>query len=143
MVFWLPLRQSRWLNCLRHLQIGCAMFALWHVDCPIAIRLAALLLIAWCCRRQNPLPQALFFDTFGMQLIFSDRRESVCLGAQCHCSEYLVVLNFKMASDTRQEGLGGSRGSSRRWLLLLPDSSNPDALRKLRVYLRWHAQIST
>lgn len=141
MVFWLPLRRSRWLKCLHRLQIGCAVLALWHIECPITIRLLALGLIALSSKCQSPLPQALFFDTKGIQLIYSDRRESVRLGAQCHCNEYLVVLNFKLTPDVLKPELEGKGRSSTRRLLLLPDSSNPEALRKLRVYLRWHAQM--
>ena len=45
MVFWLPLRQSRWLYSLRWLQNGSAMLALWHIGWPVSVRVVVLLLI--------------------------------------------------------------------------------------------------
>jgi|GEM_PF-2563492 len=138
MQFWLPVRQSRWLYCLRWLQNGCAVLALWHVDWPNAIRLTALLIILLYARRQTPPPRTILFDSYGLQLFYPDKRYLARLGAQCYCSEFLIVLCIYLEQDLR-----GRAGISKRWLLLLPDSSDRDALRKLRIYLRWRAQTST
>lgn len=143
MVFWLPLRQSRWLYCLCWLQHGCAVLALWHVDAPLALRLCVLSLIVLHSRRQTLLPQALLFDSRAVQLVYAGQRVAACLGAQCYCSELLVVLRVEPEQGVLEDGLPGSTGRGKRWLVLLPDSSTPDALRRLRIYLRWHAQSST
>lgn len=139
MVFWLPLRQSRYLYWLRYLQLGCAVLALWHVHWPLTVRVAALLLIMLYARRTRPLPEALLFDSHGLQLCYAWRRSRARLGAQCYCTEFLVVLSVELESDQPEDEVWG-RAVVRRWLVLLPDSSSPDALRRLRVYLRWHAQ---
>lgn len=139
MVFWLPLRQSHWLHYLSYLQHGCAVLALWHVDWPVAARAAVALLIMLNARRQTPLPQALMFDSQGLQLFYTDRRERARLGTQCYCSEFLVVLSLHLEQGALEEGSLIRSHKPKRWLILLPDSSTPDALRRLRVYLRWHA----
>ena len=141
MVFWLPLRQSRWLYCLRWLQHGCAALALWHIDWPNAVRFAVLLLIFLYAQRQTPIPQALLFDTHGLQVFYAGQRLRARLGAQCYCSEFLIVLNLHLEQDVPEEGVRSGAVLPARWLLLLPDASNQDALRRLRVYLRWHAQM--
>lgn len=143
MQFWLPVRQSHWLCCLRWLQNGCAVLALWHVDWPIVTQLAALLLIVLYIRDQTPLPQTILFDSDGLQLFYAYQRQPARLGAQCYCSEFLIVLCIQLEQSSPEEGVRGRAGKSKRWLLLLPDSSDEDALRKLRVYLRWRAQTST
>lgn len=143
MVFWLPLRHSRWLCRLRWLQNGCAMLALWHVHLPIALRIAALLLILLYVRRQTPLPQALLFEPHAVQLFYADLRLPARVGAQCFCSEFLVVLRVEPEQGLLEEALEGRAKMAKRWLVLLPDSSNRDALRRLRVYLRWHAHRPT
>lgn len=142
MVIWLPLRRSRWLNCLRWLQNGCAVLALWHVAWPLPVRLAALLLVIRYARRPTPQPQALLLTPQGLQLFYAGLPQPARLGAYCYCSELLVVLSFQLEHGGRVESLRGGEWARKRWLVLLPDSSDADALRRLRVYLRWHAQIS-
>lgn len=141
MLIWLPLRHSRWLYALRSLQYGCAVLAVGHIDWPVAVRIAVLLLIALHARRVAPQPEALLFDQYGVQLFFAGQRVPVRLGAQCHCNEFLVLLPLEFEQEALEGELRGGAAGRKRWLLLLPDSSDADALRKLRVYLRWHAQI--
>lgn len=140
MLIWLPLRQSRWLYALRCSQYGCAALAVWHIDWPLALQFTALLLIALHARRQTPLPTALLLDQTGLQLLYGQRRVSAQLGAQCYCSEYLLVLRVRLELDQLEEAQGRALERD-RWLVLLPDSSTRDALRRLRVYLRWYAQV--
>ena len=82
------------------------------------------------------------FDSYGLQLFYAESRESARLGAQCYCSEFLIVLRLQPQRGSFERGLRGRAPSPKRWLLLLPDSSDRQALRRLRVYLRWHAQTS-
>lgn len=141
MQFWLPLRQSRRLRALNWLQYGCAILALWHIDWPIAARIVVLLLIFLYARRQTPLPKALLFDQHGLQVFYEGQRLQARLGAQCYCSEWFIALCIHLKQDSPGEGRRSGAGECRRWLLLLPDSSDAQALRRLRVYLRWHAQM--
>lgn len=140
MVFWLPLRQSRYLYWLRYLQLGCAALALWHVHWPLTVQAVALLMIVMYARHQRPLPEALLFDSHGLQLCYAKQRSPARLGSQCYCSEFLVVLSIEQELEKPEEEVRG-RAVAKRWLVLLPDSSSPDALRRLRVYLRWHAKM--
>lgn len=142
MLIWLPIRQSRWLCALRYLQYGCAALALWHIDWPFALQLALLLIIAVSGRRQRPLPKALLLDQYGLQLLYGQQLVPARLGAQCYCSEYLLVLRVLLKPDEMDQAQGRAL-HSQLWLVLLPDSSTPSALRRLRVYLRWHAQLPT
>ena len=140
MLIWLPLRQSRWLAVLRCLQYGCAALAVWHVDWPFVFQIVALLLIVAHGRRQMPLPKALLLDQSGLQLIYGQRRVPARLTAQCFCSEYLLVLRLVLEPDQDDEAQGRACGRH-CCLVLLPDSSTRDGLRRLRVYLRWHARV--
>ena len=141
MVFWLPLRRSRWLLSLHCLQLGGAMFALWHVDWTLPLRVLALLvLILVYSRPTPPLPHALLFDSYGLQLFYANQRQPAQLGQQCYCSEFLVVLSIRPERGVDEDDEGAITNRCRRWLLLLPDSTDPEALRRLRVYLRWYVQ---
>lgn len=142
MLIWLPLRQSRWLTVLRCLQYGCAALAVWHVDWPFAFQIVVLLLIAAHGWRQTPLPKALLLDQNGLQLIYGQRRVPARLAAQCYCSECLLVLRVVLEPEQHEETQGRALGRQ-CCLVLLPDSSTRDALRRLRVYLRWHARVPT
>lgn len=143
MVFYLPIRRSRWLYAINVVQCSCALLALLHVDLPLLVRALVMLAIACFGWRLSPPPQALMFNKQGLQLIDKDKSLPARLDAQCYCSEYLIALCILVERDSHAQHRLWRIWSRRRWLLLFPDSSSADALRRLRVFLRWHAQAST
>ncbi len=140
MLIWLPLRPSRWLFALRSLQYGCAVLAVWHIDWPLVLQIATLLFIAAHGWRRAPLPKALLLDQSGLQLIYRQRRVPARLAAQCYCGEYLLVMRLVLEPNQHDEAQCRDLGRQ-CCLVLLPDSSTRDGLRRLRVYLRWHARV--
>jgi len=141
MVFWLPIRQSRYLYYLGWLQSGCAMFALLFVNWPFALQVVVAMLIAiYACRRTS-LPQALIFNSHELVVVAENQSFPARLGSKCYCGEFWVALRIDLEKGSLEQSARKSNPRFGRWLLLLPDSSSTEGLRKLQIYLRWHARL--
>lgn len=130
MVFALPIKPSQWLRRLRCVQFTCALLAVCFVDWPIMAQAAIMTLIVVYGCRKNSMPEALLFDAHGLTIVENGVRTRARLGSQCHCNEFIVVLSIVAESER-------TRCASPLRIVLLPDSSSVESLRKLRLYLRW------
>ncbi len=136
MVVWFPLYQSRYLRRLHWLQCLFAALTLWHGSWPFLAQIVLFVLLVKFAFHQPTLPEALYFNSEGVQLVYRQNSVPAQLGARCYCGEYWILLAFEV-----QDCDGLLRRKYPRRLLLLPDSSSPDAWRRLRIYLRWYAQL--
>lgn len=126
-----PFRASRWAGALTLLLYLLALPMPWLANLPgwlaACLSLALLVLLMGSTRRWQQ-------DRGGRLMLLADgnwlleehgQQLEYALGQGLHCTPWLTVLP-----------LCGVDGRKRR-LLLWPDSAAPDALRRLRVWLRW------
>lgn len=84
---------------------------------------------AWLCDR-NALQELVWEPSGSWQVrCVNGRRYSAWLRGDCLVHPWLIVLNFRLDD------------SSRRSLMLLPDSLSPEIARRLRVRLRLEAPV--
>ena len=137
----IELVESRVLRAACYAQTALAGAALVLAALPPALTLGALLLLLmmpWLTRRWlAPLPRALTLADGCLSLDVGGERLPILLASECHCHPCLIVLRFKvLLSD---DSPASDAKTLPRRLVLLPDSAPPDALRRLRIFLRWQA----
>lgn len=97
----------------------------------LKVLLSAMLLL-WVWYFSTPVlyppVQSVIADRSGLCVMHGGNWIDVRLLPDTYISSWLIVLRFRADSAPLS------------CLCLLPDSADPDALRRLRVWLRWHAR---
>ena len=96
----------------------------------LKVLLSALLLLwVWYFSDsvRHPPVQSVIADRSGLSVMLGGEWRDVTLLPDTYVSSWLIVLRFR----------GETTAVSSLWLL--PDSADPDAQRRLRVWLRWQA----
>lgn len=130
----IDLRPSRLLAQLQAVQITLAAMAclLLMQNFSIALVLFVPLFVA-AARLHYPRrgPRALVLMADEWHLIYDQHVCQAELQERVHCGEFLQILQFKVQDN----GHGRARCE---WVLILPDSADVTARRKLRTLLRWY-----
>lgn len=131
-------RLLRFAYCAQTVMAGISLVLLEIPPVLSLIGILLLLINLWLSnRRRIPSPQALSFADGFLSLEIGGECLRVHLASECHCHPSLIVLHFRLALSDQSSS--AATQTMPRSLVLLQDSAPPDALRRLRVFLRWQA----
>lgn len=129
-------KPSRWLGLLQAGMGMLALLAVWRAALPLVAQLVLSLGVAWLLWRTRQQPAYLRLRQDG-SLQWRDQSgdwQDAEIGGDSLVNTWVMVVRLRVAERLRT-------------LILLSDSAPPDALRRLRVFLRWahrtHSDITS
>jgi hypothetical protein len=130
----IDLHPSRLLLCFQTVQIALAVLACLCLLEWSALSLLVLLPLIpafWHLFHPQHGPRALVLMTDEWHLVYDQEVCRAELQERVYCAEYLQILQFKVWDE-------GQHRARHEQVLILPDSTDSAARRRLRALLRWY-----